>query len=301
MATSVTAQATLLDGETVPAADLRRELPGAVFPSAGIVRGLAASSLPTPDMKVRVPAGLCMVDDGAGGFYPLYLLTQTDLDVAASSATLARIDSVIGEVVDTGVTATLIRRFRVITGTPASSPTAPALPPGDQPTAKTLRVANVFVQVNAETNGKVRAQDVTVVAAKAAVVPRPVTSTQVTNLDDPSPTPVTWTDISSAVWPAVTFVVPASGMVYITVGAETENISSSTATTVVSFRLSGGVTQAANFGRELGGNGIVTGSRRILLTGMTPGVSVTATPAYRMSSLASSRHVRTGNLLVEPV
>lgn len=302
MSNTVTAQATLLDGEaSVPAADLRRELTGSVFPAAGVVRGLNVQALPTPNMQVRVPAGVAMVDDSGGGYVPLCLLTQTDLDIAASDPTLGRYDSVIAEVVDTGVAATLIRRFRVITGTAASSPVPPTMPPSDQPTAKTLVIGKVFVQPAAETHGSVRAQDVTFVAPVLTTVPRPVQSLQVSNLDSTTPGVGVWTDVPTATWPAVTFTVPLSGQAFVTVGAETENESSSTATTLVSFRLSGGVTQAANFGREAGGSGIVTGSRRILLTGMTPGTSVTATPAYRMSATSSTRHVRTGNLLVEPV
>lgn len=156
-----------MDGVTVSGASMRREVYGGLYPAAGIVEGLAAASLPTPDMMVRLPSGLAMVDDGGGGFYPLDLPTQTDLDIAASSVTLPRLDSVIGEVVDLG-DSTSIARFRVLTGTPASSPTAPALPPADQPAAQTLRLANVFVQADAEVNGRVRPQDVTVVAPATA-------------------------------------------------------------------------------------------------------------------------------------
>lgn len=303
MATSVTAQATLLDGENVPAADLRRELSGAVFPSAGIVRGLAAVALPTPDMKVRLPAGLCMVDDTAGGLCPLYLLTQTDLDIAASSATLARIDSVIAEVVDTGVTGTLIRRFRVITGTPASSPTAPALPPSDQPTAKTLRLANVFCQVNAETNGKVRAQDVTVQAAAATSVPRPVKSEQVSN--PPFNATGTAVDFTSGAWPPLAFTVPSSGMVHVTVSAAIKNTNSATSTVWCTYRMSGGYTAATQLeggGLSSEGNSRVYASRRKLFTGLTPGTTVTITPQWQISSGSSSTaQILGGQLVAEPV
>lgn len=305
MATSVDAQPTLLDGEDVPGADMRRDLPGAVFPAAGIVRGLNAAALPTPDMKVRLPAGLCMVDDGGGGLCPLYLTTQTDLDVAASSATLARIDSVIAEFVDTGDGATLIRRFRVLTGTPASSPVAPALPPGDQPTAKTLRLANVFVQVNAEVNGKVRAQDVSVQAAAASLVPRPASSDYVSK-----PTfsvAAAWTDFTSGQWPPVSLKVPASGAIKVTIGAgNLSNANSGTSTIRIAYRISGASTRSAD---PLDSKCVLaTGtdetsmSRTIHFSGLTAGGTITVTPQWRISSgTASDISISAGQLLVEPV
>jgi hypothetical protein len=304
VATSVSAQATLLDGETVSAADLRRELLGGTYPNDGIVSGLAAQATPTPSMKVRLPSGLCVVNDGGGGYVPLYLLTQTDLDIAASNATLPRIDSVIGEVVDTGVTGTLIRRFRVITGTPAGSPVAPTLPPADQPTALTLRIANVFVQASAETNGNVRAQDVTVVAPSATLVTRPVQTLQVVNLDNPSVTAGAWVDFTTAQWLRVTFTVLSSGMAYVTIGAECDNEHTDTSNTRVSFRMTGGFTLTSNFGRDHGGRIAAAGSRRYLVTGMTPGASVTVIPTFRLSSLpvgSEVAYIHFGNMIVEPV
>jgi hypothetical protein len=305
VATSVDAQPTLLDGEDVPGADLRRGGPGAVFPSAGIIRGLNAASLPTPDMKVRLPAGLCMVDDGGGGLCPLYLTTQTDLDVAASSATLARIDSVIAEFVDTGDPATLIRRFRVLTGTPASSPVAPALPPGDQPTAKTLRLANVFVQVNAETNGKVRAQDVTGQAAAASLVSRPVKTDMVTVPGFGSVG--AWVDFTSGQWPPVTVKVPASGGIKVTVsGGNMQNTNSSTASFRMAYRLSGANTVSADPLDSkcvlASGTGAVSISRTTYISGLTAGGTLTITPQWRISSGSSSTvDLSAGQLLAEPV
>lgn len=306
MADSVNAQPTLLDGEDVPAADLRRDLTGAVFPLAGIVRGLNVQALPTPDMKVRLPAGLCMVDDGGGGLCPLYLTTQTDLDIAASSATLARIDSVIGEVVDTGDGATLIRRFRVITGTPASSPTAPSLPPGDQPTALTLRLANVFVQPNAETNGKIRAQDVTVQATVASLVPRPVKSDWVSAPNWGSGVG-SWHDFTSGQWPPVTLTVPASGIVKVTIsGGNMSNDNSDTSTFRISYRISGSDTVSAD---PLDSKCVlataqvtVSMSRTTYISGLTPGGTITITPTWRISTGDSGTVTfSAGQLLAEPV
>lgn len=301
MANSVSASPPAwMDGVTVNGAQMRRQVFGAVYPSAGVVEGLAAQALPTPAMKVRVPAGLCLVDDGQGGFYPVALGAQTDLDIAASSATLARIDSVVAQVIDTG-DATSTYLVRVVTGTPAASPVAPTLPPADAPGAFTLRLANVNVQANAESNGFVRAQDVSMVAASALIVPRPVQSAQITSLDSPNPSAGVWTDFTSGQWPPITFVVPPSGMVHITVGAETANQSSSSSTTAVGYRLSGGYTLAADFPQAVTGQTPDGASRRMLITGMTPGTTVTVTPSYRMSTLTGTRYVHNGRLIVELV
>lgn len=303
MSNTVDAQATLLDGETVPAADLRREVIGAMYSSAGVIRGLNVQALPTPDMRVRLPAGLCLVDDGAGGFYPLYLLTQTDLDIAPSSATLGRYDSVVAEVVDTGSEATLIRHFRVVTGTPQSSPTPPALPASDQPTGRTLRIGNVYVQPNAETNGKVRAQDVTFVAPTLSAVPRPVASSQIAQPSSYSSQGAV--DFTSGQWPAVTFTVPPSGMVYVTIGAEVKNNNSVQSVVWATYRMSGGYTLSTRFeagGLSAEGNSRVCASRRTLYTGLPPGASVTVTPQWDITSgSASTVTIWGGQLLVEPV
>lgn len=179
MANSVSALAPAwMDGVAVNGAQMRQEILGGLYAQAGIVEGLAAAALPTPAMQVRLPSGLAVVDDGQSGFYPLANSAQVDLDIAASSATQARIDSVIAQVIDNG-DATSTAVYRVVTGTPAGSPVAPSLPPADAPGAFCLRVANVFVQINAESNGFVRAQDVTVVAPVLSPVPGPAKALQV--------------------------------------------------------------------------------------------------------------------------
>lgn len=150
MASSVTARAPAwADGVAVSGAEMRSAVNGALWATAGFVNGLRPVQIPTPAMQIRVPAGRCIVSDGAGGMIPLELQAQTDLDIAASSPTQARIDSLIAEFVDNGGSS--LYRFRVITGTPSGSPVAPSLPPGDQPTAKTLRLANIAVAANATT------------------------------------------------------------------------------------------------------------------------------------------------------
>ena len=305
MASEVDAQATVLDGEDVPAADLRREFFGGVYPRAGIVSGLKAAATPTPSMAVRLPAGLCMIDDGGGGYVPLYLATQTDLDVDASDASLPRRDSLIAEVVDTGASATLIRRFRIIKGTPASSPTAPALPPSDQPTALTLRIANIFVQASAETHGNVRAQDVSIQAPSVVLGIAPTLTEYATK---PSfSTTGSYTDFTSGQWPAATLTVPVSGAIRVTIsGGNLSNGNTKDSTLRVAYRISGSDTVSAS---PLDskcvlstGAAEVSASRTTYISGLTPGGTITVTPQWRISSgTASTASIDSGQLLIEPV
>lgn len=146
MASSVnTRNAPWIDGVAVSGAEMRAAVAGTVFANAGLVRGLRPVQIPTPAMKIRVPAGVCLVADGQSGFLPLELAAQTDLDIAASTAS-PRIDSLIAEWTDNGGAS--VQRIRVLTGTPGGSPSAPALPPADNLTAKTLRIANIAVGAN---------------------------------------------------------------------------------------------------------------------------------------------------------
>ena len=305
MASSVDARPTLLDGETIGAADLRRELSGAVFSAPGVVRGLNVQALPTPDMIVKLPAGVCMVDDGGGGLIPLSLPTDATLDIGASSSTLPRIDSVIAEVLDTGNPATLLRHFRVLAGTAASSPVAPALPPADQLAAKTLLLANVAVRANAETTGKIRAQDITLLALSASLAPRPVITNFVTK--PTFSTENAWVDFTSGQWPAATLKVPASGILRVTIGVGNLSNSNTSGSTIrIAFRISGGNTVSADPLDSKcvlnSGTDNVSMSRQFAVTGLTPGATVTVTPQWRISSgSGSTATLSSGQMLVDPV
>lgn len=150
MASTVTARPPAwADGIAVSGAEIRSAIGGTIWANAGLVNGLRPVQIPTPAMQIRLPAGRSVVSDGAGGYIPIELLTQTDLDVSASSPTQPRIDSLIAEFVDNGGSS--IYRFRVVAGTAAASPVQPTLPFADQPTGKTLRIANIAVAANATT------------------------------------------------------------------------------------------------------------------------------------------------------
>jgi hypothetical protein len=160
---------TWMDGTTVPAAELRRQLLGLILPQSGVVRGLEVEAMPTPDMRVRTTAGLAGIGDGAGGYYAADLVTTVDLDIAPSSSTLNRRDAVVLSMNDQGAAAQNRYRLRLLTGTPAASPSLPALPPADEPDARTLLLAEVYVRAGAESDGGIRPQDITDRATRAVL------------------------------------------------------------------------------------------------------------------------------------
>jgi hypothetical protein len=144
VASTVTARAPAwADGVAVSGAEMRAAIGGSIYSSAGFVRGLVATQIPTPAMQVRLTAGMSVIADGQNGYLPIELAAQTDLDVTASSPTLPRIDSLIAEFVDNG--ASSLYRYRVVAGTPNASPVQPTLPYADQPTGKCLRLYNIAV------------------------------------------------------------------------------------------------------------------------------------------------------------
>jgi hypothetical protein len=172
MASTVTARAPAwADGIAVSGAEMRAAIEGTKWSGSGIVRGLVVSQIPTPAMQIRVTAGLSVVADGQNGFLPLELAAQTDLDIGASSPTLNRIDSLIAEFVDNG--ASSLYRYRIVPGTAASSPVQPTLPYADQPSGKTLRIANIAIAANATTivNANISTQASTAVPANYGRVP----------------------------------------------------------------------------------------------------------------------------------
>ncbi|HEY3683475.1 MAG TPA: hypothetical protein VGL93_10570 [Streptosporangiaceae bacterium] len=304
MANTVTAAPPVFaDGFTYAGAVLRRHLLGAVFPSAGRVRGTDPGALPTPDMRVRLPAGLYLVDDGQGGYYPVECETQTDLDIAASSATFSRKDLLIAEVVDNGTADTTLYRFRILTGTPAGSPSAPALPPTDQPTGRALAVLEITVRPNAESNGKIRAEDCKVVAPWAATTPRPVRSRQIADAGNTDfGVASTWSDFSAAKWPAITFVAPRSGQVWITVSANVDQLNTTSASAWAGWRISGtGVSYDATDRQGVSAKAGRTYASKRVLVDVPPGVTVTVTPQWWVSSSGATTTITDGELDVEPV
>ena len=141
--------------------------------------------------------------------------------------------------------------------------------------------------------------------------PTPVNSAQTTDFGGSSQINAdsTWRDIPSSKWAPLTFTVPPSGRVFVTLSAFVQNQNTSTSTLWATWRASGGgfttgtddVTMQKRGISCLGGR--MSGSNRQPFTGLTPGTSVTLTPVYSGSSAnsnAQTTFIHYGNLIMEP-
>ena len=128
-----------MDGPTFDALILRTFDIGATWfntgPPSQVHQGVIPGSgelavTPGSGMTVDVAAGNCLVANSSGstqGGYLVSMLTSGTLTVAAADPTNPRIDLVCATVVDNG-NDTSYAMIQIITGTPAPSPAAPALP-----------------------------------------------------------------------------------------------------------------------------------------------------------------------------
>ena len=147
-------------------------------------------------------------------------------------------------------------------------------------------------------------------------LPSPVTSTQSVDVTGAPQTPpgfegtATWIDVNSACWTPVTFTVPQSGRVAITIGGWIENRQDTSSTIWLSYRGSGGGFTAGTSSSVMNPrglsvrNGRLVASKRRLFTGLTPGATVTLIPVYFTGAYSGDSNVsaiRDGNLIVEPM
>ncbi|MEW1774670.1 hypothetical protein [Streptomyces sp. NPDC086777] len=130
---------------------------------------------------------------------------------------------------------------------------------------------------------------------------RPISTAQAA--DPPLNQTGAFVDFTAAAWPRITFTVPPSGAVFITVGGQVSNRNTTAATAWMTWRATGAYTEAHG-----GANGIsaqagrVVASRRVYRFGLTPGGQVTLIPGWNISSGSSTGtdvFVRDGQLTVE--
>ncbi|MFD8005858.1 hypothetical protein [Streptomyces mirabilis] len=111
----------------------------------------------------------------------------------------------------------------------------------------------------------------------------------------------TFVDFTAAAWPRITFTVPPSGAVFVTIGGQVSNKSTSASTAWMSWRATGAYTEAHGAPNGLSSQASrVIASRRVYRGGLTPGGQVTIIPGWNMSSNSGTEvFVRDGQLSVE--
>jgi hypothetical protein len=119
----------------------------------------------------------------------------------------------------------------------------------------------------------------------------------------PFTTTGSYIDFTSAQWPAVSCVVPPSGMVTCVISGELANSNDAASLCRISPRFSGALTEAPSNLSALWvtGPGVVGASRERYLGGMSPGSVLTATPNWYISSGSSATaSVANGRLMLRP-
>jgi hypothetical protein len=130
---------------------------------------------------------------------------------------------------------------------------------------------------------------------------RPSSSLQSAN--PPFNVVATYVDFTSSAWAPITVTVPPSGMVRVTISANCENTNTTSSTCHVTWRASGATTVTPSaFNSVTAAGGRLAASRTRLITGMTPGQSLTITPQWNISSgTSSTATISGGTLEVTPI
>lgn len=253
-------------------ATLDRQLIDVVFARAGIVsvNDLAVSQRGAgANMSVDVAAGRCVVTgtDAAGqGKYLCWSDAVTNVTIATAPGTgLSRIDLIVAQVRDADQNGGANNDWIItkITGTAASSPSAPSAPPSSYVLAQVAVAANVTSIVTANITDK---RSIVTPSASGTIL---ASSTGTTSW---TATVGSYTTINSAL--AVTVVAPPSGKVKLTFQALLNNGAAG-----VRAQFQWSVTGGSGPGTWRTGNIDYSGHEFFtgLWTGLTPGTSYTAT------------------------
>lgn len=306
---------------------------GATFGARGGVRpGDPGLTTTLSGSTINVSPGTAMLTDH--GVYIGVLTSTWSGTLTAAHATLDRIDLVYLRIWDTDYDATGLRKTDVVylAGTASSTPVAPT--PGGTEIA--LSLATITVPHSGAGSPSVSTSVRPVTVAPGGILPTstapgtpyvgqyydsgsgllrwngsawrqvnpytPVTQAQISQPG--SFTAGTFTDFPSGNWPPLTFTVPPSGLVWISIGGAVMNTNTSTSSGWMAWRASGGVTEVASEANGLATVGARTYATRRVLRSWTPGASVTLTPQYLFSSVGALTTVTradNGLLAVEPV
>lgn len=279
-----------------------RDLFHAMVGSEGVLSGMQVTQRAAgANMSVDVAAGVCFITGDDVTDQGKYLCRSTaveNLTVPAAPGSGTRTHRVIARVKDklhNGSWTTYEWTPELLADTGSGTPATPA---------SAISLATVAVSA-----GQTSVLDSNITyappAARLSTVPRAVISNFVNQ-----PTfgaTGSWFDFTFGQWQSVTMAVPPSGVIAVTVSAGNINNSNSTTSTIrIGFRISGSDTVSAdpldskcvlNTGAEH-----ISASRRVYITGLTPGGSITITPQWRISSgSAATCNISDGQLVAEPV
>lgn len=306
---------------------------GATFGARGGVRpGDPGLTVSLAGSTINVSPGTAMLTDH--GVYIGVLTSTWSGTLTAAHATLDRIDLVYLRIWDTDYDATGLRKTDVVylAGTASSTPVAPT--PGG--TEIYLPLATITVPHSGGGSPSVSTSVRPVTVAPGGILPtssapaspyvgqyydsgsgllrwngsawrqiNPYTPQTSAQVSQPGSFSVgSFTDFPSGNWPPLTFTVPPSGLVWISIGGAVMNTNSSASSGWMTWRASGGVTEGASEANSLSTVGARTYATRRVLRSWTPGASVTITPQYMFSSvgtLTTVTRATDGLLAVEPI
>jgi len=299
---------------------------------AGVRPGDPGLTVTLAGSTINVSPGTAMLTDH--GVYVGVLTSTWSGTLTAAHATLDRIDLVYLRIWDTDFDASGLRQTDVVylAGTASSTPVAPT-PAGTQ---IYLPLATITVPHSGAGSPSVSTAVRPNTVAPGGILPAstapsnpyvgqfyddgsgllrwngsawrrinpytPLTSAQVSQPS--SFTAGTFQDFPGGNWAALTFTVPPSGLVWISVGGALMNTNTGTSSGWMAWRASGGVTEAASEANGLSTVGSRNYGTRRVLRSWTPGASVTLTPQYLFSSvgtLTTVTRATDGLLAVEPV
>lgn len=141
-----------------PAENDRLTVTNLLFKSGGVadLAGMVVSQAPTPTMAVQIASGHAVIpgtQTSTQGYYVAYNDAAASVSIATASPSLPRIDRICVTVQDAfyGGTSNNQVIFQAVTGTPASSPVAPAAPNN----SLTLALVAVAAGATAITNANI--------------------------------------------------------------------------------------------------------------------------------------------------
>jgi hypothetical protein len=304
--------------------------------TSGVRPGDPGLTVTLAGTTINCSAGVAAVAYSGQGVYRCAFPSSVSPGVyTAAHATLNRIDLVYLRVWDNSVDASGLNKADIVylAGTPSSTPVAPT-PAGTQiymPLA-TITVLSVSNGGTASVSTAVRPYTV----APGGILPAttaptglyvgqyydnatgllrwngsawrqisPYTPLSQAQISQPgSFTAGPFTDFPSGNWPTLSFTVPPSGLVWISIGGAVMNTNTTTSSGWMAWRASGGVTETASEANGLSTVGARTYATRRVLRSWTPGASVVLTPQYLFSSvgtLTTTTRADNGLLTVEPV